>query len=201
MSAFAVQSEPPPADQSTFGTKDAILAATLGNFGFEARHSLPVLLVVSSTAVIDLVDKKTGRVEDCAHLEFRFEAEVLDDVFGRLRAQDVAFAHEIAKLAQKQQTGEISGAERLKLDDQLAKWKSRQIGKDGQNMGGTLLWMVQKCYDQITNFMVVCVVTKELARNPLVEFSKSVYKGVAYAIEPQEAEPQIQRRSEKFMKR
>lgn len=199
MSALAVQSDSPPADQSVFGTKDAILAATLGNFGFQARHSLPVLLVVSASGVIEAVDKKTGRVEDCAHLEFRFEAEVMDDVFGHLQAQDVAFAHEIAKLAQKEQTGEISGAEKLKLSEQRAKWKSRQIGKDGQNMGGTLLWAVQKCYDQVTNFLVVCVVTKELARNPLIEFSKSVYKGVAYAVEPLETEPQAQRRSEKFM--
>lgn len=199
MSAFAVQSDPPPKEQSVFGTKDAILAATLGNFGFQARHSLPVMLVVSATGVIDAVDKKTGRVQDCAHLEFRFEAEVLDDVFGRLRAHDVGFAHEIAKLAQKEQTGDISGAEKLKLSEYRAKWKARQIGGNGQNHNGTLLWAVQKCYDQITNFMVLCVVTKELARNPMIEFSKSVYKGVAYAVEPMETEPQAQRRNEKFM--
>jgi hypothetical protein len=132
-------------------------------------------------------------------LEVRFESEGLDSVFGRLRAQDVAFAHEIAKLAQKEQTREISGAEALKLTQLRERWQSRNIGKEGQNMTGTLLFMVQKCYDQITNFMVICVVAKELARNPLIEYSKSVYRGVAYAVEPLETEPQAQRRSEKFM--
>lgn len=201
MSAFALQSEPPPAEQSVFGTKDPILAATLGNFGFQARHSLPIMLVVSAAGVIDAVDKKTGRVEDCAHLEFRFEAEIMDEVFGVLRAQDVSVAHEIAKLTQKEQTREISGAEGLKLSQMRTRWQSRSIGKDGQNMAGTLLWVVQKCYDQVTNFLVVCTVTKELARNPLIEYSKQVYRGVAYAVEPMETEPQAQRRSEKFMQR
>lgn len=200
MSAFAVQSDPSPEGQSSYGTKDPILAATLGNFGFEARHALPVMLVVSAPAIIEVVDKNSGRVQDCAHLEFRFEAQVLDPVFGVLRAQDVAFAHEIAKLAQKEQTKEISGSEALRLKQLLDKWNAKKIGKDGQNMAGTLLWAVQKCYDQVTNFFVVCTVTKELSANPLVEFSKKVYSGVAYAIEPLEAEPQAQRRSEKFLR-
>jgi len=199
VSAFAVQSEPPPADQSVYGTKDPILAATLGNFGFQARNALPVMLIVSAAGVIDAVDKKTGRVADCAHLEFRFEAEIMDPVYGVLRAHDIAFAHEIAKLAQKEQTREASGSELLKLNQLRERWKSRPIGKDGQNMAGTLLYMVQKCYDQVTNFMVICVVTKELARNPMIEFSKSVYSGVAYAVEPLETEPHAQRRSEKMM--
>lgn len=199
MSAFAVQSDSPPSNQSVFGTKDPILAATLGNFGFLARHALPVMLVVSAAGVIEAVDKKTGRVADCAHLEFRFEAEILDPVYGVLQAQDVAFAHEIAKLAQKEQTREISGAEGLRLVQLRERWKSRSIGKDGQDMSGTLLYMVQKCYDQVTNFMVLCVVTKELARNPMIEFSKLVYEGVAYAVEPLETEPQAQRRNEKMM--
>lgn len=201
MSAFAIQSEQPPADQSTFGTKDAILAATLGNFGFQARHSLPVLLVVSAAEVIDAVDKNTGRVKDCAHLEFRFEADVLDDVFGRLRAHDVAFAFEIAKLAQKEETGELSGAEKLQLSSFRERWARMQIGPNGSNMAGTLLWAVQKCYDQVTNFLVVCSVTRELAKNPLIAYSKSVYRGVAYAVEPLEAEPVAQRRNEKFMRK
>lgn len=187
-------------EQSVFGTKDAVLAATLGNFGFQARHSLPVLLVVSGGRVIDLVDKQSGRVEECAHLEFRFEAEIMDELFGVLRATDIAAAFEIAKLAQKEQTREISGAEKLKLSDLRARWNRRNIGRDGQNMSGTLVWAVQKCYDQVANFMVICNVTKELSRNPLVEFSKSVYKGVAYAVEPLETEPQAQRRNEKFMR-
>ncbi len=201
MAALAVQSEPPPADQSVFGTKDPLLAATLGNFGFQARHSLPVMLVVSAANVIDIVDKQSGRVEDCAHLEFRFEAEVMDDVFGRLQAHDVASAHEIAKLAQKEQTREISGSEALRLAQMRERWKMRNIGPSGQNMGGTLLWAVQKCYDQVTNFMVICTVTKELARNPMIEFSQSLYNGVAFAVEPLDTEPQAQRRNEKFMRK
>lgn len=201
MSALAVQSEPPPAEQSSYGTKDPILAATLGNLGFQARYSLPVLLVCNAQRIIDVVDKKTGRVEDCAHLEFRFEAEILDPFFGRLTTSDVAAAHEISKLAQKEQTGELSGAEALKLGDLRERWKNRRIGLDGKNMSGTLLWTVQKLYDQITNWNVVCVVTKELAANPLIQYSQQVYKGVAYAVEPLETEPQAQRRSEKFMRR
>lgn len=200
MSAFAVQSEPSPEDQSFYGTKDPILAATLGNFGFQARHSLPVMLVVSAPGVINIVDKNTGRVEDCAHLEFRFEAETLCNVFGKLAAQDISFAHEIAKLAQKEQTKEISGAEALKLSQLRERWRVRSIGPNGQNMSGTLLWAVQKCYDQITNFLVVCSVTKELARNPMIEYSQSIYKGVAYAVEPLETEPGAQRRNEAFMR-
>jgi len=201
VSAFALQSDPPPAEQSVFGTKDPILAATLGNFGFQARHSLPIMLVVSSQGVIDAVDKKTGRVEDCAHLEFRFEAEIMDPVLGVLRAQDVSAAHEIAKLAQKEQTREISGAEGLRLKQMRERWNSRPIGRDGQNMAGTLLWAVQKCYDQVTNFFVVCTVTKELARNPMIEYSKQVYRGVAYAVEPMETEPVAQRRVEKLFRK
>lgn len=156
------------------------------------------MLVVSAAGVIEAVDKQTGRVQDCAHLEFRFEYEVLDDVFGRLRAGDVAAAHEIAKLSQKEQTKEISGAEALKLTQLRDRFKHHNIGT---NMAGTLLWAVQKCYDQVTNWNVVCAVTKELSRNPLVEFSKQVFRGVAYAVEPLETEPQAQRRSEKFMRR
>lgn len=201
MSAFAVQSDPSPNDQSCYGTKDPILAATLGNFGFEARHALPVMLVVSAAGVINQVDRNTGRIEDCAHLEFRFEAEIQSDVFGKLKALDILFAHEIAKLAQKEQTKELSGAETLKLFRLREKWKAHYVGPNGQNMSGTLLWAVQKCYDQVTNFMVVCSVTKELSSNPMIEYSKSVYKGVAYAVEPLETEPQAQRRSEKFMRR
>lgn len=201
LSAFAVQSDPPPEDQSTYGTKDPILAATLGNFGFEARHALPVMLVVSAPGVINLVDKNSGRIEDCAHLEFRFEAQIQSDVFGRLTARDIAFAHEIAKLAQKEQTKEISSAETLRLTQLRERWRPRVIGPPGQNLAGTLLWAVQKCYDQVTNFMVVCNVTKELSANPMIEFSKSVFRGVAYAVEPLETEPQAQRRSEKFMRR
>jgi hypothetical protein len=201
VSAFGVQDCEPPEGQAVFGTKDPILAATLGNMGFQARHSLPVLLVVSAASVINLVDRKTGRVADCAHLEFRFEAQILDDVFGLLRAQDVSFAHEIAKLAQKEQTKEISGAEALKLQELRQKWKAKRIGPDGVDHKGTLLWVVQKCYDQITNFLVVCVATKELAKNPLIEFSKAVHKGVAYAIEPCNTEPQAQRRSEKLFRK
>lgn len=201
MSALAVQSDPPPVEQSVFGTKDAILAATLGNFGFQARHSIPVMLVVSAAGVIEAVDKNTGRVADCAHLEFRFEAEIMDEVFGVLRAADIAFAHDLAKLAQKEQTRELSGAEGLRLSQMRDKWKGRNIGPNGSNMTGTLLYVVQKCYDQVTNFMVICSVTKELARNPMIEFSKQVYNGVAYAVEPLETEPAAQRRSEKFMRR
>lgn len=199
MSALAVQSEPPPVDQSTYGTKDPILAATLGNFGFQARHALPVLLVVSAAGVIDLVDKKSGRVQDCAHLEFRFEAQVLHDVFGPLAASDVALAHEIAKLAQKEQTRELGGAEALRLRDMRKRWGGKRIGTGG-NHSGTLLWAVQGYYDQVTNFLVVAAVSKELSRNPLIEFSKQLYKGVAYAVEPAETEPQAQRRSEAFMR-
>lgn len=201
MSAISVQSEPPEVEQSTFGTKDPILAATLGNFGFQARHSLPVLLVMSAAAVVERVDKNTGRIEDCAHLEFRFEAEVLDPVFGRLAASDVAFTHEIAKLAQMEQTKEISPSAALKLSQLRERWNNRNIGPSGSNMAGTLLWAVQKCYDQVTNFVVVCSVTKELAVNPMIEFSRSVYRGVAYAVEPLETEPQAQRRSEKLFRR
>lgn len=199
MSAFAVQDEPPPVDQSTYGTKDPILASTLGNFGFQARHALPVLLVVSAASVIDLVDKKSGRVQDCAHLEFRFEAQVMHEVFGPLSASDVALAHEIAKLAQKEQTHEIGGAEALRLADMRKRWRSKRIGNDG-NHAGTLLWAVQLAYDQVTNFLVVSTVAKELSRNPLIEFSKQLYKGVAYAVEPAETEPQAQRRSEKLFR-
>lgn len=201
MSALALQSEAPPAEQSVYGTKDPILAATLGNFGFQARHSLPIMLVVSAAGVIEAVDKNTGRVADVAHLEFRFEAEIMDEVFGVLRAQDVSAAHEIAKLAQKEQTREISGAEGLRLSQMRARWKGRSIGKDGTNMAGTLLWVVQKCYDQVTNFFVICTVTKELARNPMIEYSKQVYRGVAYAVEPLEVEPQAARRTERHMRR
>lgn len=201
MSALSIQSEPPPADQSTFGTKDPILVATLGNFGFAARYSLPVMLVVSSANVINMVDRNSGRIEDCAHLEFRMEAEILDPMFGRLSAQDVELAHNIAKLAQKEQTGELSGAEALKLQNMRAKWGSVQIVNLGHNHSGAILWAVQKFYDQITNFMVVASVTKELAKNPMIEFSKQLYKGVAYAVEPCETEPQAQRRSEKLFRK
>lgn len=200
MSAFASQSEPQEG-QATFGTKDPILAATLGNFGFQAKHAIPVLLVVSSAAVIDVVQKNTGRVKDCAHLEFRFEAEIMDSTFGRLRASDVSQAHEIAKLAQMEQTKDISGSEMLKLAELRKRWESKTIGTNGVNHRGTLLWMVQKCYDQVTNFMVVCTVVKELAKNPMIEFSKQVYKGVAYAIQPLETEPVAQRRAERFLRR
>lgn len=200
MSAFAVQDEAPPVDQSTYGTKDPILASTLGNFGFQARHSLPLILVVSAAGVIDLVDKKSGRVQDCAHLEFRFEAQILHEVFGPLAASDVALAHEIAKLAQKEQTREIAGGEALRLSNLRERWVGKRIGTNG-NHGGTLLWAVQLAYDQVTNFLVVCTVTKELSRNPLIEFSKQISRGVAYAVEPAETEPQAQRRSEKLFRK
>lgn len=199
MSALGVQSEPPPLDQSTFGTKDPILAATLGNFGFLARHSLPILLVVSGAGVVNLVDMKTGRVEDCAHLEFRFEESIKHEVFGNIRAYDVFRAQEIAKLRQKKQMGDISSAESLTLDLLLQRWV--QTEKNIGTHGGTLLWAVQLCYDQITNFMVVCTVTKELSKNPLIEFSKQVHRGVAYAVEPMETEPAAQRRNEKLFRK
>lgn len=199
MSAIGVQSDPPPEGQSTFGTKDPVLAATLGNFGFLARHSLPVLLVVSSAGVIDLVDKKSGRVEDCVHLEFRFEASIRDPVFGILRAHDISLAHEISKLAQKEETKEISGAEKLALDSLRMKWTRVAVGIG--NHAGTLLWAVQKFYDQVCNFLVICTVTKELSRNPLIEYSKQVHRGVAYAVEPAETEPQAQRRVEKLFRK
>lgn len=200
MSAFAVQSEPSLPQESTFGTKDAVLAATLGNFGFQARHSLPVMLVVSSSHIINLVDKKTGRIEDCAHIEFRFENEVLHDFFGKLSAQDVSLAHEIAKLAQKEQTKDMSGSEALRLQDLRTRWRGKQIGQNGTNYAGSLLWIVQMLYDQITNFFVLATVTKELAVNPLISYAKQLHRGVAYAIEPAESEPQIQRRSERFLR-
>lgn len=197
MSALAVQDEPPPEGQSTYGTKDPVLAATLGNLGFQGRHSLPVLLVCSAANVIDFVDKQTGRLQDCAHLEFRFEAQVLHEVFGPLAASDVALAHEIAKLAQKEQTRDIAGAEALRLRELRKRWAAKRIGTDGSH-AGTLLWAVQLAYDQITNWNVICVVSKELSKNPLIEFSKQLYRGVAYAVEPAETEPQAQRRSEKL---
>ena len=200
MSALAVQSEPPSEKENAFGTKDPILAATLGNFGFRARHSIPVMLVVSAYSVIDAVDNNTGRVKDCAHLEFRFEAEVLDPVFGKLTALDIFNAHEIAKLAQKEETREISGSEAMQLAGMRERWRQRHIGPNGSNMGGTLLWAVQKCYDQVTNFFVVASVTKELNRNPMIEFSRKLSQGVAYAVEPLETEPQAQRRNERFMR-
>lgn len=201
MSALGVQSEPPLEGQSVFGTKDPVLAATLGNFGFLARHALPVMLVVSAAGVIDLVDRKSGRVEDCAHLEFRFEATVLHEVFGELRAYDISLAHEIAKLAQKEQTKEISGSEALKLQQLRQKWQGIRVGRDGVNHAGTLLWAVQLCYDEVTNFFVVASVTKELSRNPMIEFSKSLHRGVAYAVEPLETEPVAQRRVEKLFRK
>lgn len=197
MSAFAVQSEPSEKAQSVFGTKDPILAATLGNFDFEAMHSLPVTLIVTASNVIDLVDKQTGRVEDCTHLEFRFVEEVEHLVFGRLSAHTVSLAHEIAKLAQKEQTKEISGRERLMLANMRAKWLGRGIGIHS----GTLLWAVQLCYDQVTNFMVVSNVSQELKKNPLIEFSRRLARGTAYAIEPCESEPIAQRRSEKLFRK
>lgn len=200
MSAIGVQSAPVEGAESIYGTRDPILAATLGNFGFQAMHSLPVLLVVSAANVVALVDRKTGRVEDCAHLEFRFEAAISDPLFGVLKAGDVALAHEIAKLAQKKQTGEISGSESLKLDDLYRKWSRRKIGAGVENHSQTLLWTVQKCYDQITNFLIVSAVTKELSKNPLIEYSKRVFRGVAYAVEPAENEPVAQRRIEKLFR-
>ncbi len=201
MSAFAVQSEPSPEGESTFGTKDPILAATLGNFGFQAKHSLPVMLVVNAASVIGLVDRKTGRIQDCAHLEFRFEAEIRHEVMGAIRAHDVSLAHEIAKLAQKEQTKEISGAESLKLSDLRKRWQGKRIGGNGVNHAGTLLWAVQLLYDQITNFLVVASVTKELAKNPMIEYSKQLYRGAAYAVEPAETEPLAQRRVEKLFRK
>lgn len=200
MSAFSVQSEQGPPKQSTFGTKDPVLAATLGNFGFQAKNALPVLLVVSSSAVVDLVDKKTGRVEDCAHLEFRFEAEILHDVFGKLSAYDISKAHEIARLAQKEQTKDITGAEALLLKSLRERWHQKKIGPDGVNHAGTLLWAVQLSYDEVTNFLIICTVAKELARNPLISYARQVHRGVAYAVEPAQSEPLIQRRSEKLFK-
>lgn len=199
MSALGVQSEPPPADQSTFGTKDPILAATLGNFGFLARHSLGVLVVVTAASIIDFVDKNTGRIKDCAHIEFRFEAMVRDPVLGNLSAHTISLAHEIAKLAQKEETKEISGAEALQLQQLRSQW-----GRMANSLGthaGTLLWAVQKLYDQITNFIVICTVTKELSKNPLIEYSKQVYRGIAYAVEPMESEPVAQRRVEKLFRK
>lgn len=201
MSALGIQSDPSASAEATFGTKDPVLAATLGNFGFLAKRSLPMLLVVSSAKVIAHVDRNSGRVDDCAHLEFRFESEIVDPVMGRLKANDISQAHEIAKLAQKEQTREISGAEAMKLEDLRARWKAKRIGVNGVNHAGTLLWVVQKCYDQVTNFMVVCAVTKELAKNPMIEFSKQVFRGTAYAVEPLNAEPTAQRRSEKLFRR
>ena len=199
MSAFATQSDPEEG-QSTFGTRDPALAATLGNFGFQALHSLPVLLVVDAAAVVDLVNKNTGRVGDCAHLEFRFEATIMHEVFGRLSASDISAAFAIAKLAQKEQTKDITASERLTLTKLRDGWKGRRIGPDGVNHAGTLLWSVQLCYDQVTNFLIVCNVVKELARNPLISFSQQVFQGVAYAIEPAEQEPVAARRSERLFK-
>lgn len=196
MSAFSVQSELPPAEQSTFGTKDPVLAATLGNLGFQAHNSIPVMLVVSSANVVALVEKNSGRVSDCAHLEFRFEADILHPIFGRLSAHVVSLAHEIAKLAQKVETKEISGAESLKLANLRQRWAGKQMGEHA----GTLLWAVQGFYDQVTNWNVVCTVCKELAKNPMIEFSKQVFRGVAYAVEPAETEPHAQRRSEKLFR-
>lgn len=184
-----------------FGTKDPILAATLGNFSFQTRYSLPIMLVLNSANIVNLVDKQTGRVEDCAHLEFRFEAEVFDPIFGKLRAIDIELAHEIAKLAQKEQTKEISGSEKLKLVSLREKWSGRTISHGGTNHSGTLLWAVQKLYDQVTNFLVVSEIIRELAKNPLIEYSKQVYKGVAYAVEPFESEPVTQRRIEKLFRK
>lgn len=201
MSAFAVQSEPPQEGQSYYGTKDLALAATLGNLGFEAEYRLPVLLVVSAPNIIDFVDKNTGRMQDCAHLEFRFEAEILSPVFGRISARDIFLAHEIAKLTQKEQTKEISGAESLKLLQLRERWRNVVVTKDGNNHSGTLLWAVQMLYDQGTNIFVLSAVVEELSKNPMIEFSKKVYKGVAYAVEPLEAEPHVQRRQEKFMRK
>jgi len=200
MSAFAVQSEPSELPQSTFGTKDPVLAATLGNLGFQALNSLPVLLVVSASAVIDLVDKKTGRVSDCAHLEFRFESEVMHEVFGKIRAQDVFAACQIAKLAQKEQTKELTGSEVLQLAKLREKWRGKRIGPDGVNHAGTLLWAVQLMYDQVCNFLTICIVSKELARNPLLSYAKEIHRGVAYAIEATNQEPIAQRRSEKLFR-
>lgn len=201
MSAFATQSEPSPEGQSVFGTKDPILATTLGNLGFQARHSIPMLVVESAVNLVNFVDNNTGRVEDLAHTEIRFEAEILDPIFGHLRAADVAFAHEIAKLAQKEETKEISGSEALKLKGLRERWSHRAIGPNGANMAGTLLWTVQKLYDQITNWLVICRSIKVLSENRLIEFSKQVYKGVAFAVEPLESEPLIQRRMEKMFKK
>ena len=198
MGAISVQSEQGDSGQSVFGTRDPVLAATLGNLGFQAMNALPVLLVVSASAVVDLVDRKSGRVADCAHLEFRFESEVLHEVFGPLNAHDVCLAHEIAKLAQKEQTKELVGSERLTLVRLRQKWQGKQIGRGSQNHAGTVLWAVQILYDQISNFLIVATVSKELAKNPLIAYTKELHRGVAYAIEPAENESIIQRRSERL---
>lgn len=199
MSAFSTQSEPGPEGEDTFPTKDPILAATLGNLGFQAKHSLPVMLVLNPVNIVELVDRKSGRVQDCSHLEFRFEARIMHPYFGQISGWDVCHAHEISKLAQKEQTREISGAESHRLSELRRKWDRRVIGGNG-TQNGPLLWAVQFAYDQVTNFFVICSVVKELSGNPMVQFSQRVQKGVAYAVEPLEAEPQVRRRGEKLMR-
>lgn len=201
MSALEIQSEPSPEDEGTYGTKDYVLFVTLGTLGFKVKYFAPALIIVSAVNVVAVVDRNSGRMEDCAHGEFKLEADIVHEVFGRLSASTVFLAIEIAKLNQKVQTREISGAEAFKLSQLRERWKHLRIGPNAQNMAGTLLWMVQMLYDQTTNLLVGAAAIKGIRENPLIAFAKKLYRGVAYAVEPLEVEPQAQRRSEKFMRR
>lgn len=198
MSALGIKEENQKPGESYFGTKNPILATTLGTLGFEVLRCVPVTVVASINNIISLVDYDSGHINDCAHVEMRFEAYIIHEYYGQIAASDIELAHEIAVLSQKDQRGKISGGDKLRLHDLLSKWDRK---KTGNPHWGNILLTVQNCYDQITNFLVLCNTIQELSKNPQLEYAKKIGKGeIAYSVAPLEFEPAAQRRAEKFMK-
>lgn len=196
MSAFGLAEYPQP-KLGIWSTRDPMLACTLGSLGFPARGTLPVMIAYDAKRIV-AVSKNgitdTGAMNDLASVEISFVYEIQHPNFGRLTCSMVAFAHELAKLRQKKEVSGLDNAEKATLADLAARVKRAGVED-------ALQFVIQMLYDHICNWHVMSETIQELNRNPFLKFSRSLRKnGVAVTLNPLEAEPDANRRSERLFR-
>jgi len=175
-------------------TYDVTLACLLSTLGFRLRCKQGVEIEMNGQAVISLVDKNEGRLDDLSRERFTFIAEPISHPYwGNLDIFTMQMLHKFCKLNQKHGRGQLEPHEApifAKLNQRV-----------GSSVTEKLFWHVQGLYDHITNWNVMCQTVNELRKNPFLTFSERLSSGkLAWVANPLDLEPATQRRAERFLR-
>lgn len=176
-----------------FGTRNIVLAATLGSIGFEMRGTQPIMLTYNANLISKcIINKEYGDVEELADCNFVFAATFQHKQFGLLYANQIELCHAMAEEAQKRDRGDLNPHIEAKLSEYSQKLARMRVSE-------TLYVFVKTLLDQIQNFHILSESVNRLANDPFIVFTKKMRKGLKHAIAPLETEKHVMNRAEKFM--
>lgn len=186
--------KPIPPKGGLIETRDLIFACILGVLDFEMRGQQPISIVVSGDNAATLIKSGgKGNLELCRTTYYFLWQGPTQSRFGPLNHSRVYAAYFLARQWQRKRRGEVDN-EFPKIMERA--FKAANAHEVSQEM---VDWMIDMI-DMASNLFVFADTIKELARDPLITFTRALGRpgGLAHIASPLHADSKIMDRS-KFL--